>query len=125
MFAAATWKRKGFNDPAAAEAFGVYLAMELAYHCGFLDVQFESDNERIIQILTRKKNSPNSYVGNIIKGIRLRMGKFRRVTFSHVGRKGNGPAHKLAQYALAEPNKVWLEDIPPCIVQEVHWDMFN
>jgi len=42
-----------------------------------------------------------------------------------VGRKGNEAAHKLAHYALIEPNKVWLEECPACIVSEILRDIIN
>ena len=48
-----------------------------------------------------------------------------QVSFRHVGRKGNGVAHRLAQYALIEPNSYWIEDIPPCIVSDVLQDKFS
>jgi hypothetical protein len=43
VVASATWERSGFNDPATAEAFALYLTMRLAAECCFTNVEFESD----------------------------------------------------------------------------------
>jgi len=86
---------------------------------------FESDNETLVKVLTTMEQNNNLYVGNIIKGIQFRQHRFRKVDFSHVGRKGNGPDHKLAHHALSEPNKIWPEETPSCILIEVLWDLFN
>jgi len=114
VLAATKWRMMGFK-----------LVTEFAAQCGFMDVIFESDNEKIIRVLTAKETIPNLYVGNVIIGITLRKGRFRMVVFSHVDRKDNGLTHRLAQHALTEPNKIWLEETPSCIVTEVLWDIFN
>jgi hypothetical protein len=69
VFAAATWHMEGFNEPAVAEAYGIYLALEFTADCGFMEVTFESDCEQLIRILNDKKPTPNHYMGNVIKGI--------------------------------------------------------
>jgi len=61
--------KKGFNDPTTAEAYVLYLTLEFPAQCSFLEVIFESDNEKIIRVLSRKEEIPNLYVGNMIKGI--------------------------------------------------------
>lgn len=86
---------------------------------------FETDSEKLVRYLTKKEETPNVYVGNIVRGIQLRKAWFRHVSFMHIGRKGNKAAHKLAQHALIEPNIVWIEDTPPCIVTDVHLDKYN
>lgn len=96
-----------------------------------MDVIFESDNEMIVRVLTAKKKCPNLYANNVRKDMwvgrvmSLRQNRFKGVDFSHVGRKGNGPAHKLAQHTLTKSNRIWLEETPSCIVTEVTWDLFN
>jgi len=122
---AATWKREGTNTPAEAGGFALYLAMEFAAHCGFFDVIFESDNEVLVRNLTGKEETPNLYFGNIVRGIQKREIWFRHVSYMHVNRKGSPAAHMLAQQTLIEPNVVWLEDTPSCIVTEVHLDKYN
>lgn len=125
VFAAATWRMDGFADPTAAEAFGVYMALEFAAECGFLDVVFETDCEKIVRFLREIETTPNLYVGNVIRGIRFRSTRLRHVSFNFVGRKGNEAAHKLAQHALIEPNRIWIEECPTCIVYEIIRDMIN
>jgi len=113
--AATTWKMNGSSDPTATEAFRIYLAQEFATNCGFRDLVFESDCERNIKILNENEDIPNTYVGNVIRGIQCRAMNFRHVAFRHVGRKGNGAAHKLTHYAISEPNLIWLEETPPVL----------
>jgi len=125
VVAAATWRMHGFYEPTVAEAYGIYLALEFAANCGFLDVTFESDCEQLIRILNDKEPIPNHYVGNVIREIHFRTMGLRHVSFSHVDRQGNVAAHKLAQHALLEPNKIWIEETPLCIVPEVLRDIFN
>jgi len=125
VFTAATWKMDCFDDLAAAEAFGIYLAMAFAADCGFLDVIFETNCERVVRFLSDKEPVPNLYVGNVIRGIRNTTNRFRHVSFNFVGRKGNEVAHKLAQHALIEPNKAWIEETSACVVSEVLRDIFN
>jgi len=92
----ATWKHAGSNNPVATKAFEMYMTMDFAAQCCFLDVIFESDNKKIIRVLNGKEEIPNIYVVNIIRGIQYRMVLFRQVYFKYVGRKGNVIAHKLA-----------------------------
>lgn len=47
--ASGIWFRFGFPSATTAEAWGIYQAMIFAGECGFSKVQFESDNERVIQ----------------------------------------------------------------------------
>jgi hypothetical protein len=70
LVAAATWEVPGANDPMLAEAFAIYLAMTMAIDCCFQDVEFESDNKRVIQLINSGDNNANSYVGNIMWGIK-------------------------------------------------------
>jgi len=107
------------------QAFGIYRVMDFTAQCGFFDVIFEYDIEQIIRILNGKDSIPNLYVGNIILGIKCGIGRFRRIAFSHVGGEGNRVAHKSAHHALNEPNMIWLEETPNCIVSEVLWDTLN
>jgi ribonuclease HI len=125
VFAAATWRMDGFEDPTAAEAYAVYLAVEFAAECGFLDVVVETDCEKIVKFLCENETIPNNYVGNVIRGIKIRATRFRHVSFNFVGRKGNEAAHKLAHHALIEPNKVWIEECPACIVSEILRDIIH
>jgi len=125
VLATTTWKTTGMSDPAAAEAYGLYLATKFAADCGFMDVTFESDCETNIRTLNGEGDIPNTYVGNVIRGIMCRAMKFRHVAFRHVDRKGNKAAHRLAQQAIREPNVIWLKETPPCITSEVLRDLLH
>lgn len=105
VLATAIWCLPGTHNSAAVEAFAIYLAMELADKKGFHELELESDNEQIIRILSGKDEKPNTYVGNIISGIKIRRNSFIHVSYKHVGRKYNSTTHRLAQQALLEPNK--------------------
>jgi len=51
VLAAATWKQPGFQHVATAEAFGIYLGLNLAVDCCFSKVIVESYSEVVIKML--------------------------------------------------------------------------
>ncbi|MCI67633.1 hypothetical protein A2U01_0088892, partial [Trifolium medium] len=61
----------------------------------------------------KTKVYPRAYWGKIAqKGGEL-LQKHPNVCVSWVGRVGNRVAHNLAKWALVEPNKEWLNIVPP------------
>jgi hypothetical protein len=89
LIAAATWEIPGPEDSTLAEAYALYNATHLALECCFRDVQFESDNARVITLINSHNESPRSYVGNLIRGIRCNKGRFRNCSFHHINREAN------------------------------------
>lgn len=110
--ASGTWFRFGFPSATTAEAWGIYQAMIFAGECGFSKVQFESDNERVIQMLNGTEEVNRLYLGSIIDSILPLRSHFSQCIFSHTKRTGNALAHFLAQLATRDPDKVCMEDVP-------------
>jgi hypothetical protein len=116
VLAAATWLAPGSNDPTLAEAYTLYKAVLLAIDCGFFAITCESDNDGVIRLLNDASKNPRLYIGNLIQGILCNRGSFRSISFRSIGREANKVAHCLATLAHQEPNRVWLEEAPPCII---------
>lgn len=110
--ASGTWFRFGFPSATTAEAWGIYQAMIFAGECGFSKVQFESDNERVIQMLNGTEEVNRLYLGSIIDSILSLRSHFSQCIFSHTKRTSNALAHFLAQLATRDPDKVCMEDVP-------------
>jgi ribonuclease HI len=124
VMASATWVREGFNDPATAEAFAIYLSMRLAADCRFTSVEFESDCLNVVQGVNATDHIPRNYLGNIIQGIHGTRSRFRQASVKHIDRKANRAAHMLADLAHTSPNCIWLEETHPHIVPIVLMDLF-
>ena len=60
--AAGTWTRPGFDCPTTAEAWGIYQAASFAQEMGFRRVHFESDNEKVVQLLQGRQNEHRNYL---------------------------------------------------------------
>jgi hypothetical protein len=125
LVAAATWVMPGPDDSSLAEAFAIYNAVHLAKDCCFQNVQFESDNARVISSINSEDSNPRNYVGNIIRGIRCNKSGFRQCSFHHINRKANQAAHKLAGLAHEEPNRVWIEENPTQLVSTLVNDLIH
>jgi ribonuclease HI len=124
VVASATWQRSGFNDPATAEAFALYLTMRFAADCCFTSVDFESDSLKVVNSVNSQDSNLRNYFGNLIRGIQLNLARFRRVSIKHIDRKANQAAHRLADLAHTSPNCIWLEDTHPLLVPIVLMDSF-
>jgi hypothetical protein len=122
--ASATWEWSGFNDPATAEAFALYLTTRLAADCCFTFVEFESDCLNVVNSVNSPYSNPKNYFGNIIRGIQLNLARFRQASFKHIDRKANRVAHKLVELAHTSPNCIWLEETHPLLVPIVLMDLF-
>jgi len=104
--AAATWLSKGFHCALTAEAIVLLNTVKLARDCGFRHVEFESDNEKLVNLLKHKEHANRLYVGLVVKEIILLLSQFDFCVFRHTHRLGNKVVHSLAQLAHSEPNRV-------------------
>lgn len=86
--------------------------MVFAGECGFLKVEFESDNERVIKMLNGSGEENSCYLGYIVDSIISLRSNFSQCRFLHVRRSGNVLAHFLAQLVNTCPDKGWMEDVP-------------
>jgi hypothetical protein len=119
VLAATTWLVMGYDDLKVAEVFALYRSVKLAIDCSFRKVIFESDCENLIRILRGEKPVPGNYVGGIVSSINSLRTQYDENSFTHVHRLGNMVAHKLANLALQEHNKVWIEEIPNYIASDI------
>jgi hypothetical protein len=124
VVASATWERSGFNDPATAEAFALYLTTRLAAECCFTSVEFESDCFTVVKSVNSPEPSSRSYFGNMIRGVQVNIARFRQCSFKHIDRKANRAAHSLAGLAHSNPDYIRLEETHPLIVPIVLMDLF-
>lgn len=93
------------------EAKAMGIAVNFALEIGFREVYFEM-NSSLKDILSGASEAPAS-VETITKSISAQMDKFHFVSFTHVKRDGNRPAHILAQFAQQVGDfVVWLEETP-------------
>ena len=77
------------------EAKSMEIAVQFAWEMGFREVYFEIDSLTFRNILTGTSKAPTS-IETITDSILDQMEKFRFVSFTHVKRDGNRPAHILA-----------------------------
>ena len=95
-----------------AEAKSMEIAVQFAWEMGFREVYFETDSFTLRNILTGTSKAPAS-IETVMDSILAQMEKFRFVSFTHVKRDGNRPAHILAQFAKQVGDfVVWLEETP-------------
>ena len=81
----------------------------------FREVYFETDSSTLKNILTGTSEAPAS-IETVTDSILAQMDKFCFVSFIHVKRDGNKPAHILAQFAKYVGDfVVWLEETPNLI----------
>jgi len=112
IMASATWKMKGSDDVKFAESFALLRTIELARDCGFRRVSFEVDNELLARMIQNEQAEDRSYLGQLIYEIRSLQSCFDMWSLKHIDRSRNGLAHKMAQIAHSDPNKVWIEEVP-------------
>ena len=86
--------------------------VQFVWEMGFREVYFETDSFTLRNILTGTSEAPAS-IETVMDSILAQMEKFRFVSFTHVKRDGNRPAHILAQFAKQVGDfVVWLEETP-------------
>ena len=79
---------------------------------GFREVYFETNSSNLKNILTGLSEAPAS-LEPVMASIWAQLNKFRFVSFFHVKRDGNRPAHILAKFAKQVGDSVvWLEETP-------------
>ena len=108
---------------AQVEALAVCRVVEFARELGFIRVIIEGDSESICKDLSNLSPSLALH-GLLIQDAQELALSFLKISFSHVCRQGNVVAHCLARRAiLSESLNVWMEDVPPDILQFVQADL--
>ena len=78
-----------------AEAKSMETVVQFVWEMGFREVYFETDSFTLRNILTGTSEALAS-IEIVMDSILAQMEKFRFVSFTHVKRDGNRPAHILA-----------------------------
>ena len=111
------------QDVETAEALAILFGISMAWECGFIAVEIESDAISIIQQL----QSPLLRLGPIrliIEDILSKVVCFSNFSFSHINRGSNLVAHAIAQWALSLSDVIILmEDVPQGVVSLVLEDV--
>ncbi|XP_059453477.1 uncharacterized protein LOC132184014 [Corylus avellana] len=115
VLAARSLTRVGLLEPAAAEALGALMAIQLARDMGYLSIILEGDAKVVIEAVL--SNEPDwSRRGHLIDDIRTALTSFTQWKMAYVQRDANKAAHRLARMATAQSmDKVWTFDFPECI----------
>ncbi|XP_065624659.1 uncharacterized protein LOC136065433 [Quercus suber] len=93
-----------------AEAKSMEVAVQFAWEMGFRDIICETDSLSLYQALVGSTEAPTC-IDTIVSSILLSIQHFCCISFSHVKRQGNRPAHILAQFTRhVRDFVVWLEE---------------
>ena len=108
---------------AQVEAMATRRAVEFAQELGITRAIIEGDSETICKDLLNPSPSLSLH-GLLIRDAQDLALSFTSITFAHVSRQGNTVAHSLARMAiLSQSLNVWMEDVPPDILQFVQADL--
>ena len=108
---------------AQVEALAARRAVEFAQELGFTRVIIEGDSESICKDLSNPSPSLALH-GLLIRDAHELALSFTSITFAQISRQGNIVAHSLARMAiLSQSLNVWMEDVPPNILQFVQADL--
>ena len=87
------------------------------------DVILDGDSLVVYNALCNFSPPPSS-IASVVQGILDMCGNFRSVSFSHIRRQGNVPAHILAKNAYGIADYIaWIEEDPCCIMQALIHDV--
>ncbi|KAK8595894.1 hypothetical protein V6N12_064401 [Hibiscus sabdariffa] len=107
-------KREAFSRIIARNSLA---AVNFAIELGFRSIHVEGDSLTVIKKLS-SSSSDKSIIRPIISDIKSKLVFFEKITFSHVGRRGNEATHVLAQvYQHFQLPCYWIEDAPPDVEQ--------
>ena len=106
-----------------AKAKSMEIAVHFAWEMGFREVYFEMDSSNLKNIFKGLSEAPAS-LEPVTASILAQLDKFCFVSFCHVKRDGNRPAHILAQFAKQVGDSVvWLEETPNLIENSCSQDV--
>ena len=101
------------------EVIAARRALIFALELDFESVMVVGDSEIIINTI-REKTLLSSNLGHILEDIHVLSCSFSSISFHHIKRMGNCVAHRLARRSFCNPLLVWMEEVPPDIV-----DVYN
>nr|POE53100.1 putative ribonuclease h protein [Quercus suber] len=104
------------------EVIAARRALLFAKELGFERVMIEGDSEIIINAI-REQTLLASDLGHILEDIHVLSSSFCSISFHHIKRLGNCVAHRLARRSFCNPLLVWMEEVPPDIVDVYNHDL--
>ena len=87
-----------------------------------LRVMVEGDFEVVIKAI-KEKSLLSSNLGHILKDTHALSCSFSSISFHHIKRMGNSVTHRLARRSFCNPLLVWMEEVPPDIVDVYNHDL--
>ena len=99
------------TSPLQAEALAALEGIYLALSCGFVSIELESDSSLVVNKL-KQMDDDSSEISSFIMTIKSLYSHFQFVSFSHVLRASNIPAHLLAQKARFSAFSLWFNNFP-------------
>ena len=97
-------------------------ALVFAKELGFERVLVEGDSEIIVNAICGK-SLLSSALGHILEDTHVLSSTFTSIFFHHIKRLGNYVAHRLARRSSCNPLLVWMEEVPPDIVDVYNYDL--
>ncbi|KAL0003476.1 hypothetical protein SO802_017257 [Lithocarpus litseifolius] len=104
------------------EVIAARRAILFAKELGFARVMVEGDSEVVIKAI-REKSLLSSALGHILNDIHALSCSFSSISFHHTMRLGNSVAHCLARKSFCNPLLVWMEEVPPDIMDVYNHDL--
>lgn len=106
-----------------AEALAARHGLQIALEAGLTKIILETDCLKLYYSLQRR-NRENNMFGAVVNDILVLADKCNAISFSHIRRSGNKPAHLLAKSSMKyqEP-RVWIEEAPFDVMKLVMEDL--
>ena len=98
-------------------------ALLFARELGFERLIVEGDSEIIINAIKGGDAMLSSELGHILQDIHSLASTIQSVSYQHVRHLGNCMAHRLARRSICNPFLIWMEDVPPDIVDVYNYDL--
>ena len=103
---------EGTYDIDVVEAVSARRTLTIALEAGLNRVVLKSDCIKLIHHLKKQRREMTSF-GYIMSDILMLAKNYVCISYSHVRRNGNKPAHSLAHLSRNYPEmRVWLEEVP-------------
>ena len=104
------------------EVIAARRALVFAKELRFERVMVEGDSEIIVKAI-REKSLLSLVLGHILEDIHVLSSSFSSISFHHIKHMGNCVAHHLAHRSFCNPLLVWMEEVPPNIVDIYNYDL--
>ena len=99
-------------------------ALVFAKELGFDKVVMEGDSKTVIKAILGDYMDC-SYMGHVLQDIKLLFSSFSFISVKHIHREGNCVAHKLARRAIRNHFLVWMESVPPDVLDVYQLDLLR